>query len=148
SLYLLFSAFPRASIAILPTAQTETPPDPPPFRHTTRWYPNVPILAPLFDAQGRATLSLICRLASTLSELVHFDRKRRNSNSTLEWIRNSDLVVSVGGRNFRTYGNTFRDDARFMTRLLPLLAAQKIDVPTAFVGSQIGPFKTRLGARL
>src|SRR5207244_2254932 len=28
------------------------------------------------------------------------------------------------------------------------LAAQKIDIPTAFVGSQIGPFKTWLGARL
>jgi polysaccharide pyruvyl transferase WcaK-like protein len=148
SLELLFSAFPQSSIAIVPTAETETPADPPPFRHTTRRYPNVPILSPLFDGQGRATLSLICRLGLSLSELIYFSRKRRNRNSTLEWIRTSDLVVSVGGLKFGTYGNTLRDDARFVVRLLPLLAAQKIDVPTASIGSQIGPFNTRLGGRL
>ena len=148
SLGLLFSAFPSASIAIVPTAETETPADPPPFRHTTRRYPDVAILSPLFDGRGGATLSLIFRLISSLSEILRFDRKRRNRNCTLEWIRNSDLVVSVGGLTFGTYGGEIRDDARFLTRLLPLMAARKIDVPTVFIGSQIGPFTTRLGGRL
>jgi polysaccharide pyruvyl transferase WcaK-like protein len=148
SLYLLFSAFPRASIAIVPVAETETPADPPPFRHTTRRYPDVAILSPLFDGQGKAALVLIYRLARSLSDILRFDRKRHNHNPTLEWIRNSDLVVSVGGLTFETWGGTLRDDARFVTRLLPLLAAQRIDVPTVFVGAQVGPFNTWLGGRL
>jgi polysaccharide pyruvyl transferase WcaK-like protein len=105
-------------------------------------------LSPLFDGQGKPALALIYRLARSLSEILRFDRKRRNHNSTLEWIRNSDLVVSVGGLTFGTYGSTLRHDARFVTRLLPLLAAQKIDVPTVFVGAQVGPFNTRSGGRL
>ena len=148
SLDLLFSAFPRASIAIVPIAETETPADPPPFRHTTRRYPDVAILSPLFDGQGKTALVLICRLARSLSEILRFDRTRRNHNSTLEWIRNSDLVVSVGGLIFETYGGTLRHDARFLIRVLPLLAAQKIDVPTAFMGAQVGPFDSWLGGRL
>jgi polysaccharide pyruvyl transferase WcaK-like protein len=148
SLDFLFSAFPRASIAIVPVAESETPADPPPFRHTMRRYPDVAILSPLFVGQGRTTLVLIWRLARSLSEILRFGRKRRNHNSTLEWIRNSDLVVSVGGVNFETCGGTLRHDARFVTRVLPLLAAQKIDVPTVFVGAQVGPFKTWLGGRL
>jgi polysaccharide pyruvyl transferase WcaK-like protein len=148
SLYLLFSAFPRASIAIVPAAETETPADPRPFRHTMHRYPDVAILPPLFDGQGKHVLALICRLARSLSEILRFDRKRRAHNATLEWIRNSDLVVSVGGVTFETYGGTLRHDARFVTRLLPLLAAQKIDVPTVFVGAHVGPFNTRLGGRL
>jgi polysaccharide pyruvyl transferase WcaK-like protein len=35
-----------------------------------------------------------------------------------------------------------------VTRLLPVLAAQKIDVPTVFVGAQVGPFDSWLGGRL
>jgi polysaccharide pyruvyl transferase WcaK-like protein len=148
SLYLLFTAFPQASIAIVPAAESETPADPPPFRHTARRYPDVVVLPPLFDGQGKATLALIWRLARSLGEILHFDRKRPSENSTLEWIRNSDLVVSVGGLSFETYGGTLRHDARFVTRVLPLLAAQRIDVPTVLVGAQIGPFNTRLGGKL
>ncbi|MES2196795.1 MAG: polysaccharide pyruvyl transferase family protein [Pseudomonadota bacterium] len=148
SLDLLFRAFPHASIAIVPAAESETRADPPPFRHTARRYPGVAILPPLFDGQGRAAPMLIWRLARSLSELFRFDRKRPNRNSTLEWIRNCALVVSVGGVTFETYGGTLRHDARFLARVLPLLAAWKIDVPAVFVGAQIGPFNTRLGGWL
>jgi polysaccharide pyruvyl transferase WcaK-like protein len=148
SLQLLSAAFPEASIAIVPIAETGTPADPPPFRHTARRYPDVKILPPLFDGQGKPVPILVGRLARSLAEILRLDRKRRSRNSTLEWIRNSDLVVSVGGVVFETCGGTFRHDARFVVRLLPLLAASKIDVPTVLVGAQIGPFETRLGSRL
>ena len=149
SLYLLVQRFPSAHrlplcrpprarhLQILPRSGTQ--------RTVTQ---TSSILPPLFDGQGKATLALIWRLARSLGEILRFDRKRRNRNATLEWIRNSDLVVSVGGVTFETYGGTLRHDARFVTRVLPLLAAQKIDVPTVFVGAQIGPFNTRLGGRL
>lgn len=148
SLDLLFGAFPQASIAIVPAAESETLADPPPFRHTERRYPGVAILSPLFDGQGRPALVLIWRLARSLSGILRFDRRRPNRNSTLEWIRNSDLVVSVGGVTFETYGGTLRHDARFLARVLPLLAARKIDIPAVFVGAQIGPFNTWFGGRL
>jgi polysaccharide pyruvyl transferase WcaK-like protein len=146
SLELVFRAFPRASVAIVPIATT--PPETAPFRHTMRRYPNVQILPPLFDGKGKPALALLCRLAWSLGEILRFDRKRRDRNPTLEWIRNSDLAVSIGGVHFQTYGGTFRDDARFLIRMLPLLAAQKIDVPSVLVGAQIGPFDSRFGGGL
>lgn len=148
SLNFLFSAFPDASIAIVPAAESQTLADPPPFRHTMRRYPGLAILSPLFDGQGSTTLVLIWRLARSLTEILRFDRKPPNRNATLEWIRNSDLVVSVGGVTFETYGGTLRHDARFVARVLPLLAARKIRIPTVFVGAQIGPFNTWFGGRL
>ena len=148
SLDLVFSAFPRASIAIVAANENETPADPPPFRHTMRRYPDVAILPPLFEGHGRPAWALMYRLARSLSEILRLDRERRNHNPTLEWIRNCDLVVSVGGVNFETNGGTLRHDARFLTRLLPLLAAWKVDAPTVFVGAQVGPFNTWLGGGL
>src|SRR5882672_2844763 len=146
SLDFVFKAFPGASVAIVPIAVT--PPHADPFRHTKRRYPNVEILPPLFDGEGKGTAALLCRLTQRLGEILRFSRKRRSANPTLEWIRNSDLAVSVGGVTFETIGGTLRDDARMLIRLLPLLAAQKIDVPSVLVGAPIGPFKTRLGRRL
>lgn len=140
---LVYKDFPRASVAIVPIAGT--PPDPAPFRHTTRRFPNIEILPPLFDGKGEPALSLLWRLARSLGEVLRFDRERTNQNCTLEWIRNSDLVVSVGGVNFNTYGGTLREDARFIIRVLPLLAAQKIGIPSVLVGAQIGPFNTVMG---
>jgi polysaccharide pyruvyl transferase WcaK-like protein len=146
SIELVLKAFPRASMAIVPIAVT--PPEADPFRHTKRRYPNVEILPPLFDGGGKGAIALLCRLARELSEILRFDRKRRNRNPTLEWIRSCDLAVSVGGVNFNTYGGTLRDDARFVVRLLPLLAAQKAGVPSVLIGAQVGPFGTRLGNAL
>jgi polysaccharide pyruvyl transferase WcaK-like protein len=146
SLDFVFEAFPQASVAIVPIAVT--PPEADPFRHTRLRYPNVEILPPLFDGEGKRTLALLWRLAKSLAGVFRFDRKRQNQNRTLEWIRNSDLAVSVGGVHFETIGGTRRDDARFVIRLLPLLAAQKIKVPSVFVGAQVGPFRTRLGRSL
>ena len=133
---------------MVPAAETGTPAFPDPFRHTKRRHPDVAILAPLFDGQGKPAAILLWRLGRSLGAILRFDRKRHNRNLTLEWIRNSDLVVSVGGVTFETHGGALRDDARFLTRLLPLLAARKIDVPIVLVGAQIGPFKTRWGGRL
>jgi polysaccharide pyruvyl transferase WcaK-like protein len=146
SLEFVFKAFPLASVAIVPIAVT--PPDAAAFRHTTRRYPNVEILQPLFDGEGKRPLALLWRLAGRLREILRFDRERRNQNPTLEWIRNCDLAVSVGGVTFETCGGTLRDDARLVIRMLPLLAARKIDVPSVFVGAQVGPFNTRLGGGL
>lgn len=146
SLELVFEAFPRASVAIAPIAVT--PPDAAPFRHTVRRYPNVEILRPLFDGEGKPPVALLCRLAGKLAEILRFNRERMNRNPTLEWIRNSDLAVSVGGVTFETCGGTLRDDARFVVRLLPLLAAQKIDVLSVLIGAQVGPFNTWLGGGL
>jgi len=146
SLDLVFRAFPRASVAIVPIAVT--PPDAAPFRHTLRRYPNVEILPPLFDGEGKRPFALVSRLARSLFEVFRLDRERRNRNPTLEWIRNCDLAVSVGGVTFETYGGTLRDDARLVIRLLPLLAAQRIAVPSVLVGAQVGPFRTWMGSRL
>jgi polysaccharide pyruvyl transferase WcaK-like protein len=143
SLDLVFKAFPEASVALVPTAVT--PPDPAPFRHTAARYPGVSILPALYDGGGKRATVLLWRLARRLGEILRFNRERRNENPTLEWIRNCDLVVSVGGVNFQTYGGTLRDDSRLLIKVLPLLAAQKIGVPTVLVGAQIGPFGTRLG---
>lgn len=142
SLDLLFQAFPGASVAIVPTAVV--PPDPAPFRHTAPRYPSVTILPPLFDGEGKSAAVLLWRLARKLGEIFLFDRERRSENPTLEWIRNCDLVVSVGGVTFRTEG-TLRDDPRLVVRVLPLLAAQKIGIPTVLIGAQLGPFETRFG---
>jgi colanic acid/amylovoran biosynthesis protein len=146
SIELVFKAFPDASVAIVPIAVT--PPDAAPFRHTTQRYPQVRILPPLFDGQGKATVSLLFRLALSLGEILHFDLGRPDPNPTLEWIRNCDLVVSVGGVKFQTYGGTFRDDARLVVCMFPLLAAQRIDVPAVLLGAQVGPFRTRLARRI
>lgn len=146
SLDLVFKAFPGASVAIVPIAST--PPDAAPFRHTMRRYPTVEILRPLFDGEGKRPFALLRRLARALGVILRFDRKRRNRNPTLEWIRNSDLAVSVGGVTFETCGGTLRDDARLVIRMLPLLAARKVDVPSVLVGAQVGPFHTRWGAGL
>lgn len=143
SLDLVSTAFPGASIALIPTAVT--PPDPAPFRHTAPRYPDVAILPPLFDGEGQSPAGLLWRLARKLGEILRFDRERRNANPTLEWMRNCDLVVSVGGVNFLTVEATLRENPRLLVRVLPLLAAQKIDVPTVLVGAQIGPFATRFG---
>ena len=156
SLGFLFSAFPEAAIAIVPDAEAETPADPPRFRHTARRFPGVTILSPLFDgARERErrfpwlrVRRLIWRLACSLGGILRFDRSRSHHNPTLEWIRTSDLVVSVGGVTFATPEGDLRQDARFVSRMLPLLAAQRIGIPTVLVGAQIGPFKTRLGGRL
>jgi polysaccharide pyruvyl transferase WcaK-like protein len=146
SLELVFRAFPGSSVAIVPIAVT--PPEAAPFRHTRRRYPNVEILPPLFDGEGKPALTLVWRLARRLGEILRFDREERNENPTLEWIRNSDLAVSVGGVTFETGGGTLRDDARLVVRMLPLLAARKIDVPRVLVGAQVGPFNTWLGGGL
>jgi polysaccharide pyruvyl transferase WcaK-like protein len=146
SLDLLFKTFPGASVAVVPTAVT--PPDPAPFRHTLPRYPSLTILPPLFDGGGRRAAVLLWRLARTLGEILRFDRERRSENPTLEWIRNCDLVVSVGGVSFQTVEGTLRDDPRLVVRVLPLLAAQTIDVPTVLVGAQFGPFNTRFGRPL
>ena len=146
SLDFVFQAFPQASVAIVPVAKT--PPEVDPFRFTSRRYPSVEILHPLFDGEGKTAPALLWRLARSLSNVFRFGRERKNENVTLEWIRNSDLAVSVGGVHFETTGGTLRDDARFLIRLLPLLAAQKIGIPSVFVGAQIGPFHTRLGRSL
>jgi len=146
SLDLVFKAFPRASVAIVPIALT--PPEAAPFRHTLRRYPDVEILPPLFDGGGKPAFVLLSRLARSLAELVRFGRNRHNRNRTLEWIRNCDLAISIGGVNFQTYSGTLRGDLRFVIRQLALLAAQKIDVPSVLIGAQIGPFATRLGSAL
>jgi polysaccharide pyruvyl transferase WcaK-like protein len=146
SLELVFQAFPQASVAIVPIATT--PPDAAPFRHTLRRYPNVSILPPLFDGEGKRALALTFRLARGLGQVFRLDRARRNENQTLEWIRNCDLTVSVGGVTFETHGGTLRDDARLLVRILPLLAAQRIGVPSVLVGAQVGPFNTALGGTL
>jgi polysaccharide pyruvyl transferase WcaK-like protein len=141
SLDLVFKAFPDASVGLVPTAVT--PPDPAPFRHTLSRYPRVTILPPLYNGEGKRAAVLLWRLARKLAEVLRFHREERNENPILEWIRNCDLVVSVGGVNFQTCEGTLRDDPRFVIRVLPLLAAQKIDVPTVLLGAQIGPFETR-----
>ena len=146
SLDLVFKAFPGASVGLIPTAVT--PPDPAPFRHTRPRYPGVTILPPLFDGEGKRAAVLLWRLARTLGQVLRFHRDAHNEHPTLEWIRNCDLVVSVGGVNFQTTEGTLRDDPRLVIRVLPLLAAQKIDVPTVLLGAQIGPFGTRLGGWL
>jgi polysaccharide pyruvyl transferase WcaK-like protein len=146
SLDLVFKAFPRASVAIVPIAVT--PPDAAPFRHTRLRYPNVEILPPLFDGEGKRPMALLWRLARSLVGILRFDRERRSGNPTLEWIRNCDLAVSVGGVVFETYRGTFRDDARFVIRMLPLLGAWKINVPSVLVGAQVGPFDSWLGGSL
>jgi polysaccharide pyruvyl transferase WcaK-like protein len=146
SLDFVFSAFPRAAVAIVPVAVN--PPEADPFRHTMARYPNVAILTPLVHRPGRQVVALTWRLAQGLAEIHRFRRDRRNQNPTLEWIRKCDLAVSVGGIEFETLGSTLRADARFVKRMLPLLAAQKIDVPSVLVGAQLGPFKTRFGAAL
>jgi len=146
SLDIVLEAFPEAEIALVPTAVT--PPDPAPFRHTLPRYPTVTILPPLFDGEGRGALALLWRLAQKLGEILRFERARPNENPALEWIRRCDLVVSVGGVNFLTAEDTIRDDPRLVIRVLPLLAAQKIGIPTVLVGAQIGPFKTWFGRRL
>lgn len=146
SLDFILEAFPQASVAIVPIAVT--PPETDPFRHTSRRYPNVTILPPLFDGEGKRTPALLWRLAKSLTGVFRLGHKRQNQNRTLEWIRNCDLAVSVGGVHFETNGGTLRDDARFLIRSLPLLAAQRIGVPSAFVGAQVGPFKTRFGRAL
>jgi polysaccharide pyruvyl transferase WcaK-like protein len=143
SLDLVLEAFPGATVALVPTAVS--PRDPAPFRHTLPRYPGVTILPALFDGEGNGAAVLLSRLARKLGDLVRFDRERRNENRTLEWIRTCDLVVSVGGVNFQTAEGTLRDDPRLVIRVLPLLAAQKIGVPTVLVGAQIGPFGTRFG---
>jgi len=143
SLDLVFKTFPGASVALVPTAVT--PPDPAPFRHTAPRYPSVTILPPLFDGEGKGAPVLLWRLVRKLGAILRFARERRNENPTLEWIRNCDLVVSVGGVNFLTVEATLREDARLVIRALPLLAARKIDVPTVLVGAQLGPFATRFG---
>jgi hypothetical protein len=116
SIYLLRSAFPEGSIALVPVHEQETPPDPPPFRHTMRRYPDIPILPPLFVGDGKSAWGLVWRLVRSLSRIRSLDRERRNPDPALEWIRNSDLVVSVGGVNFETLGGTLRHDGRFLTR--------------------------------
>lgn len=146
SLDFVFSAFPRAAVAIAPVPVN--PPEADPFRHTMRRYPTVVILPPLVERPGRQIVALTWRLAQGLAEIHGFRRERWNQNPTLEWIRNCDLAVSVGGVEFETLGGTRRDDARFVKRMLPLLAAQKIDVPSVLVGAQLGPFNTRFGAAL
>lgn len=146
SLDFVFSAFPRASVAIVPVAVN--PPEADPFRHTMPRYPNVAILPSLAHVAGRHAVPLAWRLARGLAEIHRFCRERWNKNPTLEWIRHCDLAVSVGGVEFETHGGTLRDDARFVKRMLPLLAAQKIDVPSVLVGAQLGPFNTRFGAAL
>jgi polysaccharide pyruvyl transferase WcaK-like protein len=113
-----------------------------------RRYPDVKILPPLFAGEGKPTFVLLCRFAKSLSEVLRFNSKRHNQNPTLEWIRNCELAVSVGGVNFETYGGTLRGDARFIVRTLALLAAQKINVPSVFVGAQLGPFNSQLGRSL
>jgi hypothetical protein len=118
SIYLLRSAFPEGSIALVPVNEQETPPDPPPFRHTMRRYPDIPILPPLFVGEGKPAWGLAWRLVRSLSKIRRLDRERRNPDPALEWIRNSDLVVSVGGVNFETLGGTLRHDGRFLTRCL------------------------------
>lgn len=143
SLDLVFKAFPGASVALVPTAVT--PPDPAPFRHTVPRYPSVTILPPLFDGEGRRAAVLLWRLALSLGGILRIDPERRNENPTLEWIRTCDLVVSVGGVNFLTVEVTLRDHPRLLIKVLPLLAAQKLDVPTVLVGAQIGPFESRFG---
>jgi polysaccharide pyruvyl transferase WcaK-like protein len=143
SLDLVFKAFPGASVGLVPTAVT--PPDPAPFRHTRPRYPGVTVLPPLFDGEGQHAALLLWRLARSLGDILRFHREEHNENPTLEWIRNCDLVVSVGGVNFQTADGTLRDDPRLVIRVLPLLAAQKIDVPTVLLGTQLGPYATRLG---
>lgn len=143
SLDLVFRAFPGASVAIVPTAVT--PPDPAPFRHTLPRYPDITILPPLFAGEGNGPAVLLWRLARKLATIFRFHRQRRSEHPTLEWIRNCDLMVSVGGVNFLTREAALRENPRLVIRVLPLLAAQKIDVPTVLVGAQIGPFETRLG---
>jgi len=133
SLDLVFAAFPSASVAIVPIAVT--PPEADPFRHTLRRYPNVTILPPLFDGEGKRPLALLIRLAGKIGEVIRFGRERTNGNPTLEWIRNSDLAVSVGGVVFETLGKTLAEDARLLIRLLPLLAAQKIGISSVMVGA-------------
>lgn len=143
SLDLVFKAFPSASVAIVPVAVT--PPEADPFRHTLRRYPNVTILPPLFDGEGKTPLGLLIRLAGKIGEVLRFRRERTNRNPTLEWIRNSDLAVSVGGVVFETLGRKLAEDARLLIRVLPLLAAQKIGISSVIVGAQVGPFDTRFG---
>jgi polysaccharide pyruvyl transferase WcaK-like protein len=142
SLDLVLGTFPGAAVALVPSAVT--PADPAPFRHTAPRYPGVTILPPLFDGEGKGAAVLLWRLARKLGEILRFHRRRPSANPTLEWIRNCDLVVSVGGVNFLTAEATIRENPRLVVRLLPLLAAQKIGVPTVMVGAQIGPFEARL----
>jgi|GEM_PF-2947714 len=146
SLDLVSRAFPGASVALVPTAVN--PPDPDPFRHTIPRYPNVTILPPLFDGEGKRPAVQLWHLARKLGEIFRFDGERPSANPTLEWIRNSDLVVSVGGVNFQTAEATLRDDPRLVIRVLPLLAAQRIGIPTVLIGAQIGPFGTWFGGWL
>lgn len=146
SIEFVLEAFPDASIAIIPLA--ETPRRANPFRHTTKRYPGVEFLPPLFDGGGKTVLPLLAMLARSLQEIFTFDRRRQNPNPTLEWLRNCDLVVSVGGVTFETLRGTLRDDARLLIRILPLLAAERIDLDYVLVGAQAGPFQTSIGRRL
>jgi polysaccharide pyruvyl transferase WcaK-like protein len=90
----------------------------------------------------------LIRLAGKIGEVLRFGRGRTNRNPTLEWIRNSDLAVSVGGVVFDTLGTKLDEVARLLIRVLPLLAAQKIGIPSVMVGAQVGPFGTRFGRLL
>lgn len=146
SIEFVLEAFPEASIAIIPMAETPRSADP--FRHTKKRYPGVEILPPLFDGGGRTVLPLLAMLARSLQKILTFDRRRPNPDRTLEWLRHCDLVVSVGGVTFETFRRTLRDDARFLIRILPLLAAEKIGLDYVFVGAQTGPFETWFGRRL
>ncbi len=146
SIEFVLEAFQDASIAIIPVA--ETPPSADPFRHTRRRYPDVKILPPLFDGRGRTVIPLLGLLARSIRKVLAFDLEHVNPDPTLEWLRNCDLVVSVGGVTFETLHGTFRDDARLLIRCLPLLAAKKIDLDAILVGAQVGPFNTVIGRRL
>jgi polysaccharide pyruvyl transferase WcaK-like protein len=146
ALDLALDAFPEAELALIPTAVT--PPDPDPFRHTLPRYPRLTVLPPLFDGEGRRPVALVRQLAMKWWRAVRVRADKRHHDPTLEWIRTCDLVIAVGGVNFQTFGGTVRDDARFVIRVLPLLAAGRSGRTTVLIGAQVGPFESWLGRRL
>lgn len=142
ALQLLELAFPGCDVTILPIAARDRDA----FRHTARRFPRVVIAAPPFDGANKSDFTRIALLLRTLARiLLAMCRRTNDADDWLERIRAADLVVARGGVSIHTVEESFRGDARYLVRLLPLLAAYMLQTPFVLLGAQIGPFRTRFG---
>jgi polysaccharide pyruvyl transferase WcaK-like protein len=153
TLRLLDERWPGSRIQVRTMLEPADPAYLPAFRHLSAEFPHVEFagsLSPtLLAGTGLRRIRHLARWLAGVTRLAAQVLRGRPDPGIRRTLEGVDLLVLQGGSNlFDTGRGGFLGTARLLTLLHPAWAAQRLGIPTVFLGHTMGPFQTAASRRL
>jgi polysaccharide pyruvyl transferase WcaK-like protein len=153
TLQLLEQRWPGSRIQVRTMLEPADPAYLPAFRHLSAQFPDVEFggsLSPTFlSGTGLRRIRYLARWLAGVARLASQVIRGRPGSRIRRTLEDVDLLVLQGGSNlFDTGRGGFLGSARLLQVLYPAWAAQRLGIPTVFLGHTLGPFHRAASRRL